>query len=414
VRRPFLSASICSARSSTGVRRHRLQALSGPRRTLARRASATILFLLVCVIALAEARALTGGHARGRPASHHHSAPPSAPHALSQSWDGFGVGNWPGAGWRPYSADSPFNEPVVGSRVYSGSKAIVDFVISHFGRPSPLVAGTSQSGDDYGHPVYYSQRTDPEVTLRGNSRNSLNGQKIPVPIQAQPADGGDHHMTIVTPNGWEYDLWEARRSGSKIYFATGGRERIDGTGVGHGATASEFAGLAGEIRPEELAAGHIDHALFIVLGCTSDSLRFGDGERQDASPGDSGSFVYPATQGGARCGPQALEAPPMGTRFWLDMSHQQIQALRVPGWKKTILTALAVYGGFVGDTGGPGFGFQFQSSATYTSFGYPDPLVALARSYHLRGYEGQYAFNLANGVNWRRYLRVIVPPKRAR
>ena len=33
------------------------------------------------------------------------------------------------------------------------------------------------------------------------------------------------------------------------------------------------------------------------------------------------------------------------------MSDAQIAALAVPAWKKTILTALAHYGGYVGDTG---------------------------------------------------------------
>ena len=40
-----------------------------------------------------------------------------------------------------------------------------------------------------------------------------------------------------------------------------------------------------------------------------------------------------------------------------------------PRWKKTILRALATYGAYIGDTGGGGFNFQFQSGSTYTSFG---------------------------------------------
>jgi hypothetical protein len=334
--------------------------------------------------------------------------------AATLGWHGFGVGHWPGGNWRPYSGSSPFNRPIDGTRVHPGSRAMVDYVLSHSGKPAPLVVGTSDRGDDWAHPVYYSQPSNPSVTLKQTTdwaSDGINGARIPVPARAQPADGTDHHMTIVTPNGWEYDLWEARRSGDTIYFASGGRERISGDGIGSGSTASGFAALAGVIRPEELATGHIDHALFIVLGCTSDALSFGDGEHPPPPQDDSSSFVYPATNGGSRCSPEESQhMPPMGTRFWLDMSRRQIQKLAVPRWKKMILTALAVYGGYVGDTGGPGFSFEFQSSATYTSFGFRDPLVTLARLYHIPAWHGQYAFNLAKGVNWKRYLRVVVPP----
>ncbi|HYV14547.1 MAG TPA: hypothetical protein VE972_00825, partial [Conexibacter sp.] len=88
----------------------------------------------------------------------------------------------------------------------------------------------------------------------------------------------------------------------------------------------------------------------------------------------------------------------------------QIAALNVPAWKKTILTALAHYGGYVGDTGGPGFGLQFESSATYTVFGLADPLVAFAQQNGISSSGGIYVFDVASGVDWARYLRVLTPP----
>lgn len=330
-----------------------------------------------------------------------------------QGWNGFGPGSWPGGSWRPYSNSSPFNQPIGTSKVVAGSAAMVSAVLSRFGRPAPLVAGASGTAGDFGHPVYYAQPTDPQLTLRPTENwgnNPIAGVRIPVPTRAKPAGGADGHMTIVTPDGWEYDLWQAHRAGSHLDFSWGGRTRIDGSGLGSGATAALFGGLAGVIRPEELAAGHIDHALFIVLKCTSNNESFGHGvSTSPASTGD-GSYVYPAEHGGSVCGAGDPDLPPLGTRFMLDMTGAQIRALDVPNWKKTILTALARYGGYVGDTGGAGFGFEFQSSATYTSFGTLDPLVAFARRNHIPSWHGEYAFNMADGVNWRRYLRIVAPP----
>ena len=102
----------------------------------------------------------------------------------------------------------------------------------------------------------------------------------------------------------------------------------------------------------------------------------------------------------------------MGARLQLAMSDRQIDALAMPQWKKGILRALAHYGGYVGDTGGPGFGVQIESSTTYTAFGRTDPLVALAqRTPNVQTYLDRYLFDLADGVDWTRYLRVLTPPK---
>jgi hypothetical protein len=79
-------------------------------------------------------------------------------------------------------------------------------------------------------------------------------------------------------------------------------------------------------------------------------------------------------------------------------------------WKKTILTALAHYGGYVGDTGGPGFAFEFESGTTYTSFGAADAMVTFAKANNVPTWNGRYVFNMSNGVNWAKYLRVLAPP----
>lgn len=332
----------------------------------------------------------------------------------ADGYGGFGVNAWPPATWRPFAPTSPWNQPVAGSAVHPDSPRLVSTILSWSGRPGPLVAGTSGTTNDYAHPTYYAQPGDPVFTLRATqTKGSIEGMRIPIPDAAQPARGSDGHMTVVQPDGWTYDFWQVRskpRGGGVLSFSIGGRSRIDGTGTDGRATAANFPNLAGIIRAQELIAGRIDHALFIVLRCTSGSTAFGYGTRPAPSRSQS-AYVYPASHGGARCDD---DAPPMGARIQLAMSEAQIDALRVPTWRKAILHALAVYGGYVGDTGGPGFAFQLESGATYTSFGATDPGVAYARSQGLRpgtgSWAGTYAFDVAGGVDWARHLRVLVPP----
>lgn len=255
--------------------------------------------------------------------------------------------------------------------------------------------------------------SDPIYTLRATEpwgANALDGLRIPVPPNARPAGSDDGHMTIVTPDGWEYDLWRAQAppaGGGTLTFAWGGRTRIDGSGLGSGGTASGFGNLAGMIRAPELIAGKINHALFLTVRCTADNSSFGYGTLAGTQ---TSSYVYPATSGGSSCPAGETNAPPMGAHFMLAMSDTQIQALAVPTWKKTVLTALAHYGGFVGDTGGPGFGFMFESGTTYTALGLAEPLVGFAQANNLPTWEGKYVFNMASGVEWEKYLRVLVPP----
>jgi hypothetical protein len=327
-------------------------------------------------------------------------------------WGGFGVDNWPGAGWRPYAPSSPFNQPVGKAVVHPGSAQLVASSLQ-WGPPTGLTAGGAGTSSDYGHPVYYALQSDPVYVLHPTEswgRSPIAGLRIHVPSVAQPAGGSDGHMTIVTPDGWEYDLWRAQRppaGGGTLTFAWGGRLRIDGSGIGGRATAANFGSLAGIIRPEELAAGRIEHALFIVLRCTGSGASYGYGVRQRSRW--TGSYVYPAQAGASTCG-QNGSLPPLGARFRLAMSGAQIAALGAPRWKRAILTALARYGGYVGDTGGPGFAFAIQSSATYTSFGAPDQLVQVAHSAGISAHGGRYVFDISDGVDWQRYLRVVVPP----
>jgi hypothetical protein len=283
----------------------------------------------------------------------------------------------------------------------SNSDAIVSRVLG-WGQIGNLSGGAGDATDDWGHPTYYPTATDPVFTLHcieNWGRCDIEGMQIRIPDAAKPASGGDGHMTVVDQaSGWEYDFWQVKSKpagGGTLTMSWGGRTRIDGDGLNSAATASGFGNLAGIIRAPELTSGQINHALFMVIKC------------------DSGNSVYPAVKNGRACtdlGLSGANAPPMGSRFQLAMSDDQIAALPVPPWKKAILTAMAHYGMYFGDTGGGAWGVQTESSATYTSFGQQDPIMTWAKTAPgVTMWNGNWVLNLKDGVDWARYLRVVDP-----
>jgi hypothetical protein len=327
---------------------------------------------------------------------HHAKAAPSAPCAASIA--SAGPGAWPSACWRPYADSSPFNQPLPDSpRLLPGSDAIVRSVVSA-GPADKLTAGNAGSEWDYWHPTYYSQPSDPVFKLHCYEdwgTCPIEGHQVHVPDAAQPAAGGDGHMTIVdAASGWEYDLYKVRskpNGGGTIDLRWGGRTRIDGDGLRSGATVAGFGNLAGVIRAQEMEAGEIRHALFMVVPCSS------------------GKKVFPATGGSGSACSDGSTAAPMGARFQLDMSDGEIAALGVPAWKKTILRAMANYGMYFGDTGGGSWGLQMESGSTYTSFGYEDAMVSYARHAGVPFNQGKPVFDIDPGVDWGKRLRVVDP-----
>jgi hypothetical protein len=263
---------------------------------------------------------------------------------------------------------------------------------------------------DFGTAVYYPSESDPTYTITCTEqwgRCALEGEEVHLPQGATPSGpwpigGGDadSHMTIVDQqNGWEYDLWNVREIGNgRIVTRWGGKTPIEGEGLGSDAVAAQFGSLAGMIRPAELKAGKIDHALALTVPCTE-------------------GVVAPATKGGLECGEAGMSsvgALPMGAHLQLQMTVGEIEAMNAPAWKKGILRAFATYGAYVEDTTGDAsqWGLKFESPNGSTSLGGSDEYVELAESLGMEAqdYNGngisEYWFNIAAGVDWSK-LRVV-------
>jgi hypothetical protein len=307
----------------------------------------------------------------------------------------------PPACWRPFAPSSPFNQMIpADAKVASRSDEMVSRLLAA-GSPNDGRAGIADTSSDYYKTIYFGRYFDPQFTIRGGSTADpydVDGLTLRMPIQASPAGGSDHHLTVVY-NGYEWGFWDARvdRASRTITVGAGRKVPIYGDGLSAAGTSARFANMAGRIRIQELRAGEINHALFM----SSNSI--------------ASSYVYPAqkSDGGRDA---SAGYPPMGTRFQLAMTEGQIDALDVPFWKKTVLRALKNYGGYLGDsTSSPWSALSFESGSDYTSFGLPDPFVTFAVTRDLPSYfdfsigRRVYTFDLGSGVDWARYLRVIDP-----
>jgi hypothetical protein len=272
-------------------------------------------------------------------------------------------------------------------------------------------SGVADTPDDFDHPIYFSRPGNPTFRihcLEFGGRCPVEGDRIEIPDQARPAGGDDGSLAVIDQReGWEYDFWQVRSKpggGGRIDASWAGRTRIGteiATGLRAGSTAAGFALSAGIIRPAELRAGEIDHALFMVVKCTN------------------GTHVWPAAGPGSgrSCSSIGLpdaHAPALGAHFYLEMTRSEIDALPVPEWQETILRAMAHYGMFVGDTGGVGWRLKVESATSFTSFGHPDPWVKIARRLGLPAYRSKdgttrYIFDMRGSVNWTDELRVAAP-----
>ncbi len=326
---------------------------------------------------------------------------------------GLDAGEPPPACWRPYSSDSPFNRPLPDDPAADpNSEAIVDRVVG-FGPMQNLVAGYHDTRKDYSAPLYYSSRSDPLYRVhctRYSGRCEIEGMELRIPAAARPAAGGDGHLAVIDEQArWEYDFYDVSEkpdTGGTITVGWGGRTLVSGPGadgLGSGATAAQFGRAAGIIRAEELEAGEIDHALFMVVSCTS------------------GASAWPAAAGttGTVCR-ETEDAPALGQHFYLDMSEAALDQLKVAKWKRTILDAAANYGMYVGDTGGGTWGIQIESDTSYTSFGEKPRWFEFARARKDAGFAGYYddeidrTLYVANlgEVDWGSVLRVVAPVMR--
>jgi hypothetical protein len=249
--------------------------------------------------------------------------------------------------------------------------------LAYYFRGDPAFTAGWINGDnaqqqyDYSFPIYTASSSDPLVTITCSHVTTAScvdqGTHIRLPALATQAGGSDHHLSVIQPNGVEYDFWlvtsnppyangSALVAAGEAHFSPGGGSIAPGFSAG-AATAGGLALSLGQIYTSEFATGVINHAIGLTFAC-----------------GTSG-WVYPSSQTTGICANN--QGIPLGSRVWWQPDDAQTRAMQLPRDIKTILVALHNYGGFFIDGGGggsvngsgTGMGTRLESQEPYRLYG---------------------------------------------
>lgn len=272
----------------------------------------------------------------------------------------------PLSGQRPYSQDSAWNTPIArDAPIDPRSRDMVATI------DGPLTSDPTQ----YTFPVYSVDAATPRFVVPStkhrwtivdpaDATTTADQVTVPIPAEARPAAGTDAQMIILDPaTGTEWDLWQAERLGEGWTVANGSvyDVRLDGMPASYGSRGAGIPYLAGLIRPWEIAAGRIDHAIaFAYPGTARDRC------------------VWPAskTDGDDR----ARFAIPEGARLRLDptLGEADFDRLGLSRTGKIIARALQQYGMILVDTSGrPKIYAEDTADNPYAGVQWSHPALAL-------------------------------------
>ncbi|MDQ6915774.1 MAG: hypothetical protein M3155_08190 [Actinomycetota bacterium] len=234
---------------------------------------------------------------------------------------------------RLFADSSPFNVPIPPNPALDPASARMVA-----GAIQPYVGGANFTNSaEWGIPVFYANRRSRRYRVSCDRYCSAPVGFPRIPSDARASTGSDGHLAVLDPaDGSELDMWLARRTPTGWVGGVRSLAELGGSGVHCRACgrpdAAGFALAAGIVRPEEIAQGHIDHALVITTPHTRGGLKACPAVGTDGDSGDSAAL-------------------PLGARVQLDPGLN-VDALGLPGWQKTIARALQTYGAYVVDTGG--------------------------------------------------------------
>lgn len=217
--------------------------------------------------------------------------------------------------------------------------------IAQIGAGDPLHPDFGQGnwdGEPMGIPYNVVRGTQPKVPVSFDYAAESNPGPYPVPahalIEGGPSSTGDRHVIVVDAgNCTDYELYAAYpKKGGKSWSAGSGAIFPLSSNALRPATwtSADAAGLPilpGLVRPDEVKAGVIDHAIRVTVPNTDDR------------------FIWPARH---QAGQANSAYPPMGLRLRLKAS---VNISGFPPTDRVILQALKTYGMIVADNGSPWF-----------------------------------------------------------
>lgn len=245
-----------------------------------------------------------------------------------------------GINGRPYTAGSAWNTPIAGNAALDpNSSAMI----------GSITQSLTSDPTQYTYPVYFADANTPRysvpctmyrctVVSGSGTSSSSTLSNVPIPNGARASAGSDAQIIIIdTTNGTEYDLWQVRQNGSSWSVSNGSVYNIywDGMPSRYGSRGAGVPYYAGLIRPWEIAAGRIDHAIAFAY----------------PSP-KSGVCVWPASKTDGNSG--SSNAIPEGARLQLDpsLTDADFAAWGLDRTGRIIARALQQYGMILIDVSG--------------------------------------------------------------
>jgi hypothetical protein len=234
--------------------------------------------------------------------------------------------------WRPFSDDSPWNTTIGDDPSIDPDS---DAYIGHINQRCPNCPVGCAIGI-WTIPVYFIENLDPypDEILVPSHTGWGQALSAPIPDFARPDPSADAHLCIIDRDtGDEWDFWEVRGTYPDYTSGTGKPYDVSGSGVRApyegGCRGAGFPLIAGLIRPEEIQAGEIRHALVYAF---------------DAR-GPSDQFVSPASIGQSGGNP-ALDVLPFGAQLQL---KPDADISGFPRGARIVAQAMKDYGMFLGD-----------------------------------------------------------------
>jgi hypothetical protein len=204
-------------------------------------------------------------------------------------------------------------------------------------------------GGPIGIPVTYVDNTQRRVPVSFDYADDSDRGPYPIPAAALVEGGassdGDRHVLVVDRSSCKlYELWDAHpRPDGSWHAGSGAIFDLRGSKLRPKSwTSADAAGLPitpGLVRYDEVAAGHIDHAIRVTV------------------PKSQNAYLWPARHAASSSSDKNL--PPMGLRLRLKAGTDLTQ---LPKQARIVAEAMRTYGVIVADNG----------SAWYIS-GVPDP-----------------------------------------
>ncbi|MEI7546971.1 MAG: hypothetical protein WCK21_02780 [Actinomycetota bacterium] len=232
---------------------------------------------------------------------------------------------------RLFPADNPWNLDVRTAPVRAGSAQTIAYIQAHGADNLHPDFGENPT---YGLPYVVVPQSQPLVPITYTDYGDESDPgPFPIPLDAPVEAGGDAHVLVVRQGTCDlFELYGAHRTTNGWAAASGARFDLTSNALRPlGWTSADAAGLPitpGLVRYEEVASGHIDHAIRVTFGTTQRG------------------YILPATHFASST--TNVDAPPMGLRLRL---RAEYDTSGLTGQALVIAQAMKTYGLIVADNG---------------------------------------------------------------